>query len=125
MQLVQREFKQGECNWVVELSLEPVSIGCSSSGVSPTGKTPFEQAQLEGEDRSRTLEEACVLFEELVRRREADGWVEDERTKSIRCFHNPDRSPTAYWTIRRSYLWSDSVEEEFSPAGHRRQGHAL
>ncbi len=33
------------------------------------------------------------------------------------CFHNPDRSPTAYWTIRRSYLWSDSVEEEFSPAG--------
>jgi len=120
MQLAQREFTRGERRWVIDLIINPVQVSCYES--DPQNPSPcyteFEEEQFgAGKKQSWTLEEACALFEELIRRREADGWVEDERTESIRCFHHPDRSPPAYWTIRCSDSWSDSVEEESSPAG--------
>jgi len=129
MQLVHRTFMKGERHWVIGLSINPVHVGCYERGPDepPPCYTEFEEEQFgAGKNPSWTLKEACRLYEELVRRREADRWVEDERTQGIRCFYNPDRPEMPYWTIRHAFDWGDVAEVKFGPADEiSEQGHPV
>jgi hypothetical protein len=108
MNLVMRVMDKGGRQWIARIGVDPISIDCDAGD---------EDDLLEPDAAPIDLGAASELFSEMTRRREADGWVEREWTRSLRCFYKPEDPEEPYWSIQLQENDARQVKVSFGRPG--------